>query len=327
MRRIFDGLGVNAAIKDHDSRAVEKMVEKICEMGFESVRLEFDFFSQQDSPSKDLFVKMCHENGIKVLGLVCGGVPGNIVNCFRPEWKYPRMKEEINNYVEYAAVTGEKYRNEITTWEIGNETNTRRFWPGGVNPDEYRELLLLTVRKLKKINPKNKILFAGIMGNDQSKVIPGLVPRFAEKVLANSPEAEKCIDGLAFHPYFLDCYISVKGPDWYKIRAARETKIITEYAGALTNKRVTFTEFGICPKWVRLTQRDIGKLYAWYYRHCRERNIDLYIWTLFDNPHKDYEPGSPEKYFGLLDEKLDDKPVYNVMKSELLKSVKTGDRE
>ncbi len=314
MKKKIKSFGINVSLEY--SSNYEKLLVHLNKLRVEWIRLEFNFFSyignSFDFSLHDKFIKLCHKNNIKVLGLITGNVPLNLVNAFYPGLKYPYIFEKIGKYQEFIDNISSRHK-DIFHWEIWNEENTRRFWIRSPNVKEYIELLRLSKERIKKNNPGAKIVFGGIAGNDRYFSIPGYKYGFFKKCMEN--EASDIFDVANFHPYTLDCYVSVKKKKDFLEKSIRNFKSVFEYSSKLCKKDVWITEFGISRKHVKLTEKETADIYFRLYLICLKNNSVFFLWNLIGPFGKDYGPLNPETDFSVLD--MNQKP--NKMFSEIIK--------
>ena len=282
------------------------------DLGNDWIRLEFDFYSDDLPEKHELLVKLCRKNGIRVLGLITGGVPGNLINLFYPRAKFTPVTATQAEFQQYVRKMVTKYKGLIPKWEIWNEENSLRFWINKPNPQEYSNLLRTTYKTIKHIDPRAEVVMGGIMGDDHTKLAPFQVTEFVAKCLKADPSLS--FDYLNYHPYLLDCYFSWRDISWYKDTLKQKIKNLVSYSTSMSQKQIIFSEFGISSKWVRLSSQEIAMVYKYVYDLCRAEKIDIFYWALFDSPVHSYEPGTPENGFGLLDKNLDPKPVFTYLK-------------
>jgi hypothetical protein len=105
--------------------------------------------------------------------------------------------------------TGVNYEPAITKpmpireWQIWNEANFYYFtYP--VSPAAYARLVTISSRAIKRVDPRAKIILAGLFGEPTAKGKWGMpAARFLERLYA-VPGLKKRFDGVALHPYAVD---------------------------------------------------------------------------------------------------------------------------
>ncbi len=303
--------GINVVLKNIDNSTCDTLIERLNELRVSWIRLEFDFNFPNSINNYEYFLKKCFENNINVLGLLASIPPGTLLNVFYPERKYLPVLQIKTAYLEFVKNVVKKYSKYINHWEIWNEPNLRRFWPGGPNPKEYHTLLSEASSLIKTMDKNAKVVFGGICGNEVDSMIYGHKTHFFTDYAKEFGDGN--FDIVAFHPYFTDCYFSLHNFEWFKNKMTENFKIITSTVKEFSKKPIWFNEFGISPRWVHLSQKEIAELYVWYYKLCAKNDITLFIWQLSDTKDFSYEFATPENYFGLLDDNLKPKPVYDVL--------------
>ncbi|MEM9389068.1 MAG: hypothetical protein AAGA02_01265 [Bacteroidota bacterium] len=105
-----------------------------------------------------------------------------------PPIKDPVAMEAWLRFVETAI---ERYKDQITYWEIWNEPNHRNYWGGKPDGKEYGQLLNQTAKLILKAHPDAKII-GGSMA--------GINPTFTEHFLSVADNAS-LIDIITYHNY------------------------------------------------------------------------------------------------------------------------------
>ena len=87
----------------------------------------------------------------------------------------------------------------IRVWQAWNEPNSRTWWRPKPDPKEYGKLLVLSARTIHAVDPKAKIMTAGIVAEPtNAAAIPG--DRFL-RGLFRSKAVRRATDLVGFHPY------------------------------------------------------------------------------------------------------------------------------
>lgn len=95
-------------------------------------------------------------------------------------------------YAAFLQVLLQRYAGKVEALEVWNEENDVRFWPQGVNPGEYANLLKMSYLAVKATAPTVKVVFGGLAYNDYS---------FVERAYAAMPDLGSYFDVMAVHPY------------------------------------------------------------------------------------------------------------------------------
>ncbi|MEM7180058.1 MAG: cellulase family glycosylhydrolase [Spirochaetota bacterium] len=304
-----DSLGINLVLKHQQTEQIKKYIEKLKKLGVAWVRLEFNFFEEVDDGILDFTIAELEKEQIQILGLLTGLVPGNIVNSIMPSLNFQNpLDSGIGGYLQFCRKYVEKYKSRITHWEVWNEQNTIRFWIRKPDAKEYMQLLQETVPIIRGVDPNNRVVMGAIMGDDIHKFAPFQEMYFVRQCLDLG--IDEWVDIYNFHPYVPSCYVSLQAKDYY-IPAIQETmqNFRAEYKDI--TKEIWITEFGICPKWVKVTETEIGEIYQELLLHCESLGMKFFLWVLTDFPRsQDYSWANPELYFGLLDVDLQEKELY-----------------
>lgn len=91
----------------------------------------------------------------------------------------------------------------IKEWQIWNEANFFYFtYP--VSPSAYAQLVTLSSKAIKRVNPGAKVVLAGLFGEPTAKGKRGMpAAQFLER-LYSVPGLKSRFDGVALHPYAVD---------------------------------------------------------------------------------------------------------------------------
>jgi Beta-galactosidase len=91
----------------------------------------------------------------------------------------------------------------IREWQVWNEANFFYFtYP--VSPSAYGKLVTISSKAIKRVDPKAKVVLAGLFGEPDEKGKRGMsAARFLER-LYRMPGIERRFDGVALHPYAVD---------------------------------------------------------------------------------------------------------------------------
>lgn len=307
MNTIHPGLGINVVMKHNDKQSLSRYIDSLRELGVEWIRLEFNFYQPSDPELMDFLVSETHKNGIKILGLLTGLVPGTLVNCIYPKLKFKNPLDDLDNYHSFVEYNVIRYKSQIQYWEIWNEANTLRFWVRIPNPSDYVKLVSSIAPKIKKISPNSSIVLGGLMSDDLHSYAPFQKIHFLRNCLDQG--IDDFIDIYNFHPYIPSCYYSGKKYEFY---ASEIKKAIDGYLNFYSEikKPHWISEFGVCPLWVKLSLSEIGKLYKEIYEYSRQRNMNFFLWTLTDFKDPEYSKWNPETAFGMLDFELNPKESY-----------------
>ena len=128
----------------------------------------------------DRVVEETDKLGLNLLALLMG----------RPSWGNPPYKQ-LDAWLLYVEKVVTRYKDRVRCWEIWNESNLYpRFWDKPDDGENYALLLKATYKKIKEIDPKLVVVYAGTAG------IPF---GYIEKSFVAG--AGQGFDKMAVHPY------------------------------------------------------------------------------------------------------------------------------
>jgi len=314
--RIFMGnkdkfFGINVSLEYVNESMLDTFIERVDGLSCGWVRLEFDWYSKQNFRLHDKFVKAMHVRGIKILGLLTGLVHATFKNLFFPHLKFRSPVKHEKDFLGFCGKICRRYSAYINTWEIWNEENTLRFWTTTPDADEYAMLLKNTIKVIKNIQPKAKIVLGGIFGNDLDTVFSSNRGYLARLIVQKATDE---VDIYAFHPYSISCYATLTKNKKGYLKDAKDDINKFANAYAYTGKKMWITEYGVSSGYTfSMNDADIGWVYKQLLEHCRSKNIVLFIWTMMDMHSSRYSEFNPERVFGLLDKNMNKKDSYRVL--------------
>jgi hypothetical protein len=307
------GLGVNVVLKHHTNRALAQYVSALTGLGCRWIRLKLAF-NRLGPASKewqvvDRFIALCHKHKLEILGLLSPYIPGTIGNLLWPRLNHRPVLEQLPAYQRYLNTCLTRYHSVIKHWEVWNEPNFVRFWISWPNASEYLGLLKLTHHQIKEHDPQARVVLGGLcIGN----LLPFIIDweKFYQQILDLG--GGDYFEIANIHPYSRHSYFSFDSPARLTRHFPRLIRhAIRRFQTLSSSHPVWITEFGISPAWVwRLKPKDIARIYYRCYAAATSLNVPLALWNLTDFGDRYYLPGNPERNFGLLDWKLQPKPVY-----------------
>ncbi|MGW0163124.1 cellulase family glycosylhydrolase [Mycobacterium sp. NPDC003323] len=158
----------------------------------------------------DEIVREAHNRGMGILGVLQ----------WSPDWAtegpvgsgHPANPQD---FADFAAAVADRYRDEITAYEVWNEPNASFFW-NPVDPVEYTKLLKATYNSLKAVNPEITVVGAVVSATltwGETTMNP---VDFVEAMYAAG--ADGFFDALSFHPYNFDTKFSEQDEvDWREL--------------------------------------------------------------------------------------------------------------
>ena len=103
-------------------------------------------------------------------------------------------------FANYAGRTVARYSSKIKVWEVGNETNTQRFWHPAPDAPAYTRLLKLTYTAIKQADAGATVVSGGLSpavdAADGSTISP---PTFLRLIYENGGRGS--FDAVGIHPY------------------------------------------------------------------------------------------------------------------------------
>jgi hypothetical protein len=214
-------------------------------------------------------------------------------------------------YAAFLQFLANRWGAKIDAWEIWNEPNYSRFWPGGADPTAYTALLKASYVALKGQNPAAKVVFGGPSLNDY-KFIEG----------AYAAGAKGYFDVMSVHPY--SC---AKSPETVsrdasgRITANSFTGYREVRASMLArgdDKPIWFTEFG----W-STTSQTCGVSEATQADYLtrafklieQDRYVQVALWYNLRNNYWSHDADDVESRYGLTRTDYSHKPSYGAFKA------------
>jgi len=310
------GFGINVEVTAQNIHLIATYIETLQILRVSWVRLVINFYEPPPLPLLLIFVKNCKINNINILGALKNLVPGTVLRSFFPHAFYTpvtRQKEKFSQFVRtYVSVLS----HEITHWEILNEMDSKRFAVTAPDPSSYIQILSNAKNIITSIDKNAQILFAGMVGDGSKKLLPGHDHTFFQKAL--DAGARKHFDIASVHLYTLHNYFSLQGKHAFEAQFTQSITNLKKLQKRIA-KPIWITEYGISPRWVRIDPATIASLYIDVYRVAQKAGMPFFLWHLADTRTHIYEPGNPEKHFGLLTENLTPKPLFLALREKLSK--------
>ena len=122
---------------------------------------------------------------------------------------------DVQDFADFAAAVAQRYRDEITAYEVWNEPNASFFW-NPIDPIEYTNLLKATYSSLKAVNPDITVVGAVVSATLTWGDTTMNAVDFVEAMYAAG--ADGFFDALSFHPYNFDTKFSEQDDvDWREL--------------------------------------------------------------------------------------------------------------
>lgn len=190
---------------------VDSLLKLVSELGVKWVRLSVNWSNIVDTAGNyhwtkiDQIVQGLAARKIEISLCINGG------HKRYTQSRAPETSEEIEWWKEFTGQLIERYKANVSHWELWNEPNTIWFWKPRPKAEKYVALMKEFYTLLKEIDPKAKITGGSLARLD-------LV--YADSLFQLG--LGKYIDAFSFHPYneFPEAIInpvrvSVKTPNWY----------------------------------------------------------------------------------------------------------------
>ena len=307
------GFGVNVDLNHFTSSDIDVLISSLQKLKVRWVRLEIDYLKYVE-PEKleaiDYFCDQCLKNNIAVVGLFSQFVPASLRNLFFPHHLHTPVMSNMKPFLSFVTTVVHRWKNNIFYWEIWNEQNSKRFWINKPSPKEYVTFLKQIHTIIRVQNPRAKLLFGGVNGNDITPMM--YMPKhyfhykgFIEECI--NLGAAKYVDMFAFHPYTLSCYISFKTADQI---AAEIIARIQETYEKYKSQRLVISEIGVSPLLnPKLDPKGIAHIYKKIISYCETIDIPISIYALADQLSSHYGALNPDRDFGFLDYELQEKEL------------------
>jgi len=190
MAEVLYGVNVHTGqIVNYGDRTVDEVFAKLQHAGIRIIRfnLSWDRIERQKGQYQfgetDRLVKAANKHGFDLLAVVSG----------TPSWASANGHDTANpssseRWKIFLITAVQRYASSISTWQIWNEPDIRKFWTG--TPQEYVRLLKTAFHVIKEVDPRLQIVSAGLDGNGE---------KYLETLLENGA-ADAC-DIIAYHLY------------------------------------------------------------------------------------------------------------------------------
>jgi polysaccharide biosynthesis protein PslG len=195
------GFAIGDSLFGLPEQTVNDRLDKVRKLG-NAIRLDFDWSRIQPNEGgsyqwreSDAIVAAAKKRGLTVLGMV-GYAPAWARDsaCAGEFGCAPRNSQE---FAIFAGAVAEHYRNDVTSYEIGNEPNIKKFF--GPKPDaaRYARMFNLARAAIRNVTPNAKIATAGLSPaeNDGTNIAPTtFLNRMYDAGITG-------FDAIAIHPY------------------------------------------------------------------------------------------------------------------------------
>lgn len=151
---------------------------------------------------------------------------------------YPNEQERITAFGNWVGQVATRYKNIIDSYEIWNEQNTERFWPG-VTAESFKPILKTAYESIKSVDVNLVVISGGIApaGDTDTEISP---VRYIRDMYNNG--MNQYFDAIGWHPYSFPSmpYENASWSMWYMLTEVHNIM----YSHGEQNKKIWFTEFG-----------------------------------------------------------------------------------
>ena len=195
-----DAVGINMHPERYDDATADTHFEKAKELGITQIRVAVEWSAiepkkgQWNFEPMDRVIRRAKKHDVKVLEVLCYNTLWNETI----EGNTKSMPKDLDAWREFVRRMAQRYKGDVTWWEIWNEENAG--WLAGPYEQyphrrwtDYRDLLKIAYQTLKQVNPKNVVLFGGL-AHDSDDWWKDLEAYYRV-------EAPQYCDVIAIHPY------------------------------------------------------------------------------------------------------------------------------
>ncbi|MBN1814021.1 MAG: O-antigen ligase family protein [Anaerolineae bacterium] len=156
--------GVNVALEQYDSEALETTLTRIEEGGFTWVRQPFYWSQIEPEPSRALSTSKGQFDWSmpdRTLAALARHPQLQLVAVLDDDPPVP--PDDPNRFAEFAAAFAARYGAQVNTYQIWDEPNLADHWGGGpVSPPAYADLLARAANAIRASDPDARIILAGL---------------------------------------------------------------------------------------------------------------------------------------------------------------------
>ncbi len=255
-----------------------------------------DWDQDLDWAKLDQIVQEVDRRGLGILGVLQ----------WSPDWATDGTvgsghPNDVQDFADFAAAVAERYRDEITAYEVWNEPNASFFW-NPIDPAEYTNLLKAAYTSLKAVNPDitvvGAVVSATLTWGDTTMNPVDFVAAMYEA------GADGFFDAISFHPYNFDTKFSEQDDlDWRELMPLFQVQKIRELmdqhlAPGEEQLKIWISEYGL-PTSVVTPEKQLAfmtdLLNAW---QSFSGGGPVFLYTTKD----DMSAIGDERFFGLFDE-------------------------
>lgn len=200
------GIGMTLHFRGADAGTVKQQFDLMAAMDVEWVRIDIDWSAVQPKKGKfnwapvDNLVDeaVSHQmNVLFMLGFTPAWARSPVASLEYPSHSRP---EDLSDYAEFARIATARYAPRgVRSWEIWNEPNTAKFWPGRPDANEYGDLFRAAATAIRGVDPRATVLIGGL-GPQYDTPGAEIPPAdYLEQLYGNG--AAQLADGVAVHPY------------------------------------------------------------------------------------------------------------------------------
>jgi polysaccharide biosynthesis protein PslG len=169
------------------------------------VRIDMQWYVVQPSNTPtynwsvyDRAIDAINQRGLKALVILDYAPAWAAIDGCKPTSSHQCAPADTAAFAAYAAAAAARYTPRgVTSWEIWNEPNARRFWYPGTDATAYANLLRATYPVIKQLNPSAIVITAGLASTaTEGTVAP---PDYIASLYQAG--AKPYFDAIGAHPY------------------------------------------------------------------------------------------------------------------------------
>jgi hypothetical protein len=202
-----DAVGINMHPERYDDKTADIHFEKLRDLGIKQIRIAVEWSCVEPAKGQWNFTPMdrvlvrARKDNVKILSVLCYNTQWNASYVPQSDEERalgPKCKpKDMNAWREFVRQMAERYKKDITWWEVWNEQNCWMTGPYAEFPErrwtDYREIIQAAYEVLKEVNPENAVIFGGF-AHDYDDWWETMEAYYRVG-------AVKYCDVMAFHPY------------------------------------------------------------------------------------------------------------------------------
>ena len=307
------GVSPGFSIQDTTDAQLRSDLTRSKKLGVKQIRIDISW--EQIQPERDVIswektdrvLAAAKNRKLKVLAVVG----------FAPEWSRAAdgqvVPARFRNFVDAVA---KRYRYKVANWEIWNEPNQIHRWNANPNPATYARVVEAASSRIRRHDPKAKILMGGLAPGTDERDGSELSPISFLKGVYRAGIDRSSYDAVSIHPFSFPAFPS-GDEEWNTFNRLPDIYAVVRNNGD-GGKPMWLTEYGAR---TGTTSRSVSykrhaKLVVDAYRETKKLPFvqALYFFSIrdFSNDRRESEAN-----FGLLKFDGTPKPAYKKLRREL----------